>query len=31
LIDEKKSKISINFTSDELREITDFINVQLKI
>ena len=31
LIDEKKSKISINFTSDELQEITDFINVQLKI
>lgn len=31
LIDEKKSKISIQFTSDELQEITDFINVQLKI
>jgi hypothetical protein len=31
LIDEKKSKVSINFTSDELQEITNFINVQLKI
>jgi len=31
LIDEKKSKVSIKFTSDELQEITDFINVQLKI
>jgi len=31
LIDEKKSKVSINFTGDELQEITDFINVQLKI
>jgi hypothetical protein len=31
LIDEKKSKVSIKFTSDELEEITDFINVQLKI
>jgi len=31
LIDEKKSKISIKFNSDELQEITDFINVQLKI
>jgi hypothetical protein len=31
LIDEKKSKVSIKFTSDELQEITAFINVQLKI
>lgn len=31
LIDEKKSKISIKFTGDDLQEITDFINVQLKI
>jgi len=31
LIDEKKSKVSIRFTSDDLQEITDFINVQLKI
>jgi hypothetical protein len=31
LIDEKKSKVSIKFTSDELQEISDFINVQLKI
>ena len=31
LIEGKKSKVSINFTGDELREITDFINVQLKI
>ena len=31
LIDEKKSKVSIKFTNDELEEITDFINVQLKI
>ena len=27
LIDEKKSKVSIKFTSDELQEISDFINV----
>jgi hypothetical protein len=31
LIDEKKSKVSIKFTSDDLQDITDFINVQLKI
>jgi hypothetical protein len=31
LIDEKKSKVSISFTTDELQQITDFINVQLKI
>lgn len=31
LIDEKKSKISIQFTTDDLQEITDFINVQLKM
>jgi len=31
LIEEKKSKVSIQFAGDELQEITDFINVQLKI
>jgi hypothetical protein len=30
LIEEKKSKVSIKFTSDELQEIADFINLQLK-
>jgi hypothetical protein len=31
LIDEKKSKVSIKFTSEELQKITDFINLQLKV
>jgi hypothetical protein len=31
LIEEKKSKISIKFTGDELQEVVDFINLQLKI
>jgi len=31
LIDEKKSKVSINFTSEELEKITDFINLQLTV
>lgn len=30
LIEEKKSKVSIKFTGDELQEIADFINLQLK-
>jgi len=31
LIDEKKSKVSIKFTSEELQNITDFVNLQLKV
>jgi hypothetical protein len=31
LIEEKKSKVSIKFTSEELQEIADFINLQLKV
>jgi hypothetical protein len=31
MIEAKKSKISIKFSSDELQEITDFINLQLKV
>jgi hypothetical protein len=31
MIEEKKSKISLKFTSDELQEIADFINLQLKV
>ena len=31
LIDEKKSKISVKFTSEELQQITEFINLQLKV
>lgn len=31
LIEEKKSKVSIKFTGDELQEIADFINLQLKV
>jgi hypothetical protein len=31
LIEEKKSKVSIKFTGDELQEVVDFINLQLKV
>ena len=31
LIDEKKSKVSIKFTSEELQNITDFVNLRLKV
>jgi hypothetical protein len=30
IIEEKRSKVSIKFSSEELQEITDFINLQLK-
>jgi hypothetical protein len=30
MIEEKRSKVFLNFTSDELQEIVDFINLQLK-
>jgi hypothetical protein len=31
LMEEKKSKISIRFTSDELQEVVDFVNMQLQV
>lgn len=31
LIEEKKAKVSLKFSSDELQEIADFINLQLKV
>jgi hypothetical protein len=30
MIEEKKSKVSLNFTSDELQEIVDIVNMQIK-
>jgi hypothetical protein len=30
MIEEKKSKVSLNFTNDELREIADLVNMQMK-
>jgi hypothetical protein len=30
MIEEKKSKVSLNFTNDELREIADLVNIQIK-
>ena len=31
LMEEKKSKISIRFTGDELQEVVDFVNMQLQV
>ncbi|HXX58929.1 MAG TPA: hypothetical protein VEI96_13090 [Thermodesulfovibrionales bacterium] len=31
MIEEKKSKVFLQFTGDELEEITDFINLQLRV
>ena len=31
LMEEKKSKISIRFTSDELQEVVDYVNMQLQV
>ncbi|HAM50412.1 MAG TPA: hypothetical protein DCP92_06845 [Nitrospiraceae bacterium] len=31
MIEEKRSKVFLNFTSDDLQDIADFINLQLKV
>jgi hypothetical protein len=31
IIEEKRSKVFLSFTSDELQEIVDLINLQLKV
>jgi hypothetical protein len=30
MIEEKKSKVPLNFTNDELQEIVDIVNMQIK-